>query len=234
MNRNKIRTAALVIPAALALASCQDFFSTSWAAWAAGTPSVPSGLTGSEAMEISNLAISNRDTSLARALLPQMAGFMAGTPSAALTAAAVDTAVLATGIDEAFGKALESIGTDIIETGTIDPADYDAVAGFLASVTVSPHGFAVFEYIRDNFDPSVPADLAAVKAMGLTAVDFAMAAAALLVEQANQDAVTLATLIDGTATLTITEPNYLLAQGMLDLAIALDPTNEIVTLVDGW
>ena len=104
MKRIRIIAAALAALAALALTSCQDFFTSSLAGWAQRDPSVPANLTAAQAMSIADQAVANRDTALAQALLPQMAGFLAGSPSAALVAAAVDTAVLATGIDAAFGE----------------------------------------------------------------------------------------------------------------------------------
>ncbi len=230
MKRTRIFAAAAAV---LTLASCQEFFTSSFAAWAERDASVPSGLTAAQAMNIADQALVNCDTDLARALLPQMADFLTGTPSDALAAAAVDTAVLASGIGEAFGEALAAVGTSIIETGTIDPADYDTVAAILASVGVSADGFDIFTFLETNYDPLVPADVAALAALGITAEDLALAAAALLVEQANLDAVTLDTLIDGSAVLTA-GPNYQLAESMLDLAAALDPTNDLVSLANGW
>jgi len=235
MKRTRIFAAAAAVLAALTLASCQEFFTSSFAAWAERDASVPSGLTAAQAMNIADQALVNCDTDLARALLPQMADFVnpPATPTEELIEAAVDTAVLASGIGEAFGEALAAVGTSIIETGTIDPADYDSVAAILASVGVSADGFDIFTFLETNYDPLVPADVAALAAMGITAEDLALAAAALLVEQANLDAVTLDTLIDGSAVLTA-GPNYQLAESMLDLAAALDPTNDLVSLANGW
>ncbi|NLJ45015.1 MAG: hypothetical protein GX430_00420 [Treponema sp.] len=234
MKRTRILAAAAVVLAALTLASCQDFFTSSLAGWAQRDPTVPSGLTADQAMTIANQAIVNCDTGLARALLPQMADFLVGTPSDALVEAAVDTAVLATGIGEAFGEVLAAVGTSIIETGTIDPADYDTVAAILGSVGVSADGFDVFTFLATNYDDAVPADVTALAALGVTAEDLALAAAALLVQQATVDGATLDTLIDGTASLTTTDPDYQLALSMLDLATALDPTNDLVSLANGW
>lgn len=227
MKRMRIFASAAAVLAALTLASCQDFFTSSLAAWAQRDPSVPSGLTADQ-------AIVNCDTDLARALLPQMADFLAGTPSDALVEAAVDTAVLASGVGEAFGEVLAAVGTSIIETGTIDPADYDTVAAILGSVGVSADGFDVFTFLATNYDDAVPADVTALAALGVTAEDLAFAAAALLVQQATVDGATLDTLIDGTASLTTTDPDYQLALSMLDLATALDPTNDLVSLANGW
>lgn len=234
MMRTRNIAVAAAVSAALTLASCQDFFTSSFASWAQRDPSVPSGLTADQAMSIADQAIVNCDTDLAQALLPQMADFLAGTPSDDLVEAAVDTAVLASGIGEAFGETLAAVGTSIIETGTIDPADYDTVAAILGSVAVSADGFDVFTYLATNYDDAVPADVTALEAMGITAEDLAFAAAALLVQQATVDGAALDTLIDGTAVLTTTDPDYLLAQDMLDLATALDPTNDLVSLANGW
>lgn len=234
MMRTRNIAVAAAVSAALTLASCQDFFTSSFASWAQRDASVPSGLTADQAMSIADQAIVNCDTDLAQALLPQMADFLAGTPSDDLVEAAVDTAVLASGIGEAFGETLAAVGTSIIETGTIDPADYDTVAAILGSVAVSADGFDVFTYLATNYDDAVPADVTALEAMGITAEDLAFAAAALLVQQATVDGAALDTLIDGTAVLTTTDPDYLLAQDMLDLATALDPTNDLVSLANGW
>ena len=77
MKRTRFLAAALAAAALLGLASCQDFFSSSWASWAAGDPSLPSNLTAAQAMDVADRAVLNRDTALARALLPQMAAFVA-------------------------------------------------------------------------------------------------------------------------------------------------------------
>lgn len=236
MKRTRKIAVAAAVSATLTLASCQDFFTSSFASWARRDPSVPDNLTADQAMDLVDTALLNNDTDLALALLPQMADFIAppATPSDELVEAAVDTAVLASGVGEAFGEVLATVGSSIIETGTIDPADYDTVAAILESVSVSSDGFDVFTYLETNFDPLVPADVTALEAMGITAEDLACAAAALLVQQATVDGATLDTLIDGTAVLTITDPDYLLAESMLDLARALDPTNDLVSLADGW
>lgn len=234
MMRTRNIAVAAAVSAALTLASCQDFFTSSFASWAQRDASVPSGLTADQATSIADQAIVNCDTDLALALLPQMADFLAGTPSDDLIEAAVDTAVLASGIGEAFGETLVAVGTSIIETGTIDPADYDTVAAILGSVAVSADGFDVFTYLATNYDDAVPADVTALEAMGISAEDLAFAAAALLVQQATVDGATLDTLIDGTAVLTTTDPDYLLALDMLDLATALDPANDLVSLANGW
>ena len=167
MKRTRYIAIVAAVLAALTLASCQDFFTSSFASWAQRDPSVPSGLTAAQAMDIADQAVANRDTALAQALLPQMAAFVGGSPTAALVASAVDTAVLATGIDEAFGNAIATIGTSIIENGTISGPDISTVAALVASVSVDSDAFAVFDYIN-TVAGGGPAELAAA---GITAAD---------------------------------------------------------------
>lgn len=230
MKRTRYIAIVAAVLAALTLASCQDFFTSSFASWAQRDPSVPSGLTADQAMSIADQAVANRDTALARALLPQMAGFVGGSPSAALVASAVDTAVLATGIGEAFGNAITTIGTSIIENGTISGPDIATVAALVASVSVNSDAFDVFDYIN-TVAAGGPAALAAA---GITAADCAMAAAALLVQQAKDDGETLEDLLNGSASLTMADPNYQLALDLLGVATVLDPSNPLVTLSNGW
>ena len=66
-------------------------------------------------------------------------------------AAAVSTAVLASGIDDAFGQALTALGTDVIEGGsTLTPAQITALAAILDSVTVSADAVASLPTLTDN------------------------------------------------------------------------------------
>lgn len=189
MTKSRILALALAAAVFFSLASCQEFFTSSWGGWAERDASVPSGLTADQAMDISDTALLNRDTDLARALLPQMAAFLAGSPSDALAAAAVDTAVLATGIDEAFGEALKTLGTDVIEGGgSLSAAQIDALAAILNSITVDADAVAVFTYLEGQS----AADMAAA---GVTAADYALAATALLIAEVG-DAATLSSLID--------------------------------------
>jgi len=190
MIKTRPVTIALAAAAVLGMASCQEFFTTSLGSWAERDASVPDGLTAAQAMSIAELAETNCDTELAQALLPQMADFLSGTPSDELVAAAVATAVLATGIDEAFGEALATIGMDVIENGgSLSAEQIAALAAIFESVAANADAIAVFTYL----DGQSAADMAAA---GVTAADYVMAAAALLMEDQG-DAATIALLLDG-------------------------------------
>lgn len=176
MKRTRIIAAAAAVLASLALASCQDFFTSSLASWAQRDPSVPSNLTPAQAISIADLAVANRDTALARALLPQMAAFVGGSPTDALIVSAVDTAVLATGIDDAFGTILTDIG---IEALTDDPTAYAAqINAIIAGIAVDADALAIFTALA----AADPADMAAA---GMTAADYVAAAAALVISEAT-------------------------------------------------
>ncbi len=232
MKKTKILFWAISATAAFGLAGCQEFFTSSWGAWAEREASVPSGLSASQAIDIAETATGNCDTETAQALLPQMADFLAGTPSDELVEAAVDTAVLASGVSEAFGEVLVAVGPDVIESGTIAPADYDAVAAILESISVTTDTYEVYSYIFTTYAGG--AGLADLEAAGVTAEDCALAAASLLVAQAELDGATLSDLVEGTASLTAGSDYYQLAVNLLDVGVALDGSNEIVTLIDGW
>jgi hypothetical protein len=192
MKKTGIAAIVLAASAVLGLASCQEFFTSSLGKWAERDASVPDNLTAAQAMSIAEQAETNCDTELAQALLPQMADFLSGTPSDELVAAAVSTAVLATGIDEAFGDALATIGMDIIENGGALTADQiDDLAAILESVAADTDAVDVFTYLGGQ----AAADM---DAAGVTAADYVMAAAALLIEDQG-DAATIAALIDGGA-----------------------------------
>lgn len=216
MMRTRNFAAAAAVSAALTLASCQDFFTSSFASWAQRDPSVPSGLTADQAMSIADQAIVNCDTDLAQALLPQMADFLAGTPSDDLVEAAVDTAVLASGIGEAFGEALATIGTDVIEGGgTLTPAQIDALTAILDSITVSADAVTVFTYLEGQ----TVADMAAA---GVTAADYVMAATALLISDVG-DAATLSTLIQNDFVGYVPGPNDALISALISDASGYAP-----------
>lgn len=184
MKRTRILAVIPAVLAALTLASCQDFFTSSFASWAQRDPTVPSGLTAAQAMSIADQAVANRDSALARALLPQMAAFVGGSPSAALVASAVDTAVLATGIDDAFASILLDIG---IEAITDDPTAYAAqINAIIAGITVDADALAIFTALA----AADPADMAA---SGATASDYATAAAAMVLAEATANSIDLFT-----------------------------------------
>lgn len=221
MKRTRILAAAAVVLAALTLASCQDFFTSSLAGWAQRDPTVPSGLTADQAMTIANQAVANRDTGLAQALLPQMAAFVGGSPSAALVASAVDTAVLASGIDEAFGNALTTLGTDIIEGGgSLTPAQIDALTALLDSIVITADSISVFTYLEGQ--PA--ADMAAA---GVTAADYVMAAAALLISDIG-DAAALSTLIQNDFSTYVPGPNDALISALISDASAQWPDDPLL------
>ena len=177
MKRTRIIAAAAAVLASLALASCQDFFTSSLAAWAQRDPSVPDGLTADQAMNIADQAVANRDTALARALLPQMAVFVGGSPTDAMIVSAVDTAVLATGIDDAFGTILTDIG---IEALTDDPTAYAAqIDAIISSIVVDGDAQTIFAALA-------AADPNEMAAAGATASDYATAAAALVLAEAAE------------------------------------------------
>lgn len=228
MKRTRYIAIVAAVLAALTLASCQDFFTSSFASWAQRDPSVPSGLTADQAMSIADQAVANRDTALAQALLPQMVGFLTGTPSDEIIGAAVDTAVLASGIDEAFGEALTTLGTAFIESGGVLTLEQKtALTAILSSVSVAADGLAVFEYI----DLMPIADL---ENAGITAADCAMGAGALILAQAALEGISISDLLNGTYPTGGTTPDYLTpAENLLTTGGSLSGGGDIYTLIDG-
>lgn len=228
MMRTRNIAAAAAVSAALTLASCQDFFTSSFASWAQRDPSVPSGLTADQAMSIADQAVANRYTALARALLPQMAGFLTGAPSDEIIGAAVDTAVLASGIDEAFGEALTTLGTALIESGGVLTLEQKtALTAILDSISVSADGLAVFEFI--DMMPITDFENA-----GITAADCAMGAGALILAQAALEGISISDLLDGTYPAGGTTPDYLTpAENLLTAGGSLSGGGDIYTLIDG-
>jgi len=213
MIKTRPVTIALTAAAVLGLASCQEFFTTSLGSWAERDASVPSGLTAAQATSIANTALVNCDTELAQALLPQMADFLAGTPSDEVVDAAVAIAVLATGASEAFGNALATVGMDVIDSGGSLTADQiDTLCALLETITVDADAFAVFTYL----EAQAVADMAAA---GVTAADYAMAAVALLIAEVG-DAATLSTYIQNDFLGYTPGANATLASDLIDNASA--------------
>ncbi len=221
MMRTRNIAVAAAVMAALALASCQDFFTSSFASWAQRDPSVPSGLTADQAMSIADQAVANRDTGLAQALLPQMADLIAtGTPPAALVASAVGTAVLASGIDDAFGTILTDIG---IEALTDDPNAYAAqIDAIISSIAVDGDAQSIFTALAAA-DPNVMA------AAGATASDYATAAAALVLAEAAANSINFFT--DVPAPDITTFACYLTVETLMDNASATWPNDSIVDVL---
>lgn len=213
---------AAVIVAALSLSSCQEFFTSSLGAWAGRTASVPDNLTASQALSIADTALENCDTDLAAALLPQLAAMATtGTPSAEIVEAAVDTAVLATGVSEAFGEALAVVGTDVIEgDGSLTAAQIDTLCALLASITVTTDALAVFTYLEGQ-------SAATMAAAGVSAADYAMAAAALLIAEVG-DAATLSTYIQNNFTGYTKGANATTASALVSKASAQWPDDPLL------
>lgn len=221
MKRTRYIAIVAAVLAALTLASCQDFFTSSFASWAQRDPSVPSGLTADQAMSIADQAVANCDTDLAQALLPQMADFLAGTPSDDLVEAAVDTAVLASGVGEAFGEALATLGSDVIEGGgSLTPAQIDALTTILDSIVITADSVAIFTYLESQ--PA--ADMAAA---GVTAADYVMAAVALLISDVG-DSTTLSTLIQNDFATYVPGPNDALISALIGDASAQWPSDPLL------
>ncbi|HOX11378.1 MAG TPA: hypothetical protein P5117_00040 [Spirochaetia bacterium] len=219
MKRTRYIAIVAAVLAALTLASCQDFFTSSFASWAQRDPSVPSGLTADQAMSIADQAVANRDTALAQALLPQMAGLIAtGTPPAALVASAVDTAVLASGIDDAFGTILTDIG---IEALTDDPTVYAAqIDTIISSIAVDVDSQAIFTALAAA-DPNVMA------AAGATASDYATAAVALVLAEAAANSIDFFSDSPDITTFTC----YSTVEMLMDNASATWPNDSIVDVL---
>ena len=213
---------AAAMAAALSLSSCQEFFTSSLGAWAERDASVPDNLTASQALSIADTALVNSDTDLAAALLPQLAAMATtGTPSAEIVEAAVDTAVLASGVSEAFGEALAAVGTDVIEGGgSLTAAQIDTLCALLASITVTADALDVFTYLEGQ-----PA--ATMAAAGVSAADYAMAAAALLIAEVG-DAATLSTLIQNKLTGYTKGTNATLASALVSDASAQWPDDPLL------
>jgi len=223
MKRTRIFAAAAAVLAALTLASCQEFFTSSFASWAERDASVPDNLSAAQAMSIADQAVANCDTDLAQALLPQMADFVnpPATPTEELIEAAVDTAVLASGIGEAFGEALATLGTDVIEGGgSLTPAQIDILAALLDSVVITADSVAVFTYL-------VGQPVADMAAAGVTAADYVMAAVALLIFDVG-DAATLSTLIDNDFAGYVAGPNDALISALIGDASAQWPSDPLL------
>ncbi len=128
----------------------------------------------------------------------------------------MDTAVLASGIGEAFGEALATIGTDVIEGGgTLTPAQIDALTAILDSITVSADAVTVFTYLEGQ----TVADMAAA---GVTAADYVMAATALLISDVG-DAATLSTLIQNDFVGYVPGPNDALISALISDASGYAP-----------
>ena len=228
---------AAVIAAALCLSSCQEFFTSSLGAWAGRTASVPDNLTASQALSIADTALENCDTDLAAALLPQLAAMATtGTPSAEIVEAAVDTAVLATGVSEAITSSLATVAEEITnyDGGALSDTAISTLSAALASITVTTDSVAVYTLMTTM----LPANLAAAN---VTASDCALAAASLLAAIVSQSGtLTLATLLDGTynaatlqgAEVAATTNYYNLASNLLTVAGTLDSSDSMYSLVN--
>lgn len=221
MKRTRIIAAAAAVLASLALASCQDFFTSSLAAWAQRDPSVPDGLTADQAMNIADQAVANRDTALARALLPQMAVFVGGSPTDAMIVSAVDTAVLATGIDDAFGTILTDIG---IEALTDDPTAYAAqIDAIISSIVVDGDAQTIFAALA-------AADPNEMAAAGATASDYATAAAALVLAEAAANSIDFFTDSPDITTFAC----YVTVQTLMNNASTTWPEDSIVDVLSDF
>ena len=231
--RNQKFSVVLAVAAALGLASCQEFFTTSLGKWAERDASVPSNLTQAQALSIAQTALESCDTDLAAALLPQLEA-MATTGSASdeVVEAAVDTAILSTGVSEAFGDALASLGSDLLSISSVTDlsAEQEAsLVSILESVTVSQSAFDMLNYV-DGMSASDLEDA------GVTAADCAMAAAALYIAavEAESGTVTVEELLNGTASWSAASVDYRdLAASLLSTASGLSGGTDIYSLIDG-
>ncbi len=171
----------LFVACAVLATGCQQLFTTSLGSWAAReAPPLPASLTQADATRYAELALTNRDTKLAAALMPALNALVAensGDPQ--LLAAAAATAGVATGLDDALATALNVVGLQALTSSDgLTSEQTDALAAALASVSVSEDAASIFGALAT----ANASDLAAA---GATAGTFVVAAAALLIDAAG-------------------------------------------------
>ncbi len=209
------RATRVLVPLAivLALASCQQVFTSSLGAWAARDLSIPADLSAADTLDLAGQAVEDGDAALAEALLPALeANLEAATPGTAaydeLSAAAAETVVIATGISEAITTVITLIPfEEIMAAGgaaiVIDPDTVTAIDAAIAAIQVGADATAILEALV--LDPGAA-----------TADQLVLAAMATLV--VANPGLSLGAMLEDPATATYTvDP---LTQSLLDAALA--------------
>lgn len=191
------RATRVLVPLAivLALASCQQVFTSSLGAWAARDLSIPADLSAADTLDLAGQAVEDGDAALAEALLPALeANLEAATPGTAaydeLSAAAAETVVIATGISEAITTVITLIPfEEIMAAGgaaiVIDPDTVTAIDAAIAAIQVGADATAILEALV--LDPGAA-----------TADQLVLAAMAMAVEL--NPTLSVAGLLDGSET----------------------------------
>lgn len=208
------RATRILLPLALVLglASCQQLFTSSLGAWAARDLTLPANLSAADTLELSAEALANGDAELATALLPALeANLDAATPGTAaydaLSTAAAETVVIATGISEAVTTVITLIPFEELmaaEGGAISlaPETIAAIDSAIAAIEVGADATAILEALA--LDP------------GAATAD-QLVLAALAVAVATNPGLSVAGLIDGTETLP--DPSGTLVEDLLTAAL---------------
>ncbi|HET7838217.1 MAG TPA: hypothetical protein VFL04_00560 [Rectinemataceae bacterium] len=184
--------AAPSIVLVLTLVGCQQLFTTSLgSSLARSKPPVPSSLTATQAATYAADVTANRDVPLATALMPAMADLVAANPANTdILSDAVATAGIATGVEEAFMKALNVVDISTLTSSSpnLDATQTSELASLLGSVAVSPDTTSVFTALA----AANPADMAA---SGANATQYVVASIALVVADAQSQGADVAALL---------------------------------------
>jgi hypothetical protein len=214
--------------AACALSGCQEAFTTSLAkSLARDSLPVPDTLTKDEAAEYAALVSENRDTALAQGLLPAMADLVADNPGdATVLGEAAVTAGFATGIEDGFMDALDAVDIDslINDTASLSSDDIAAIAAAVSGVSVSDDAVAIFTALAS-------ADASEMGDAGMNATNYAIAAVALIIADAEDQGIVLADAMENgfASTAYVSSGQTTLAKNLITAAAAQWPDDSMIS-----
>ncbi len=187
-----LRTGILALSLAFSLAGCQQLFTTSLGeSLTRSKPPVPSSLSATQAAAYAAQVTANRDVPLAKALMPAMAALVADNPTdPSILGDAIATAGIATGVEEAFMKALNVVSiNNLTSASNLSASQTNAIAALLGAVSVTADTTAVFTALAG-------APAAEMAAAGANATQYVVASIALVVADATATGQDVATLMN--------------------------------------